>query len=298
MNNHGPRIAVIGVPGDWSTEALANALSQRTGFRMVVALSEVSCDLTQERVFYRSVNLCELDGLIVKKVDVSYSPATLDRLEMLRFITAQGVPVFSDPQAILRLVDRLAGTVTLRSAGIPMPPTTITENLDWAVAAVQTYGGAVLKPLYSTKARGMEVIEWSNETDVRATLQAFNEENPILYIQKKISLPGRDLGVVFLGEDYVGTYARVSGNGSWNTTIHSGGHYEAHEPLPETIEVARRAREAFGLDFTSVDVVEDEDGPLVFEVSAFGGFRGLRDGLGVNIADHYADYVLERLGHA
>ena len=109
-----------------------------------------------------------------------------------------------------------------------------------------------------------------------------------------LKLPGRDLGIAFLGGEFVGAYARVKASDAWNTTIHSGGHYQAYEPTPEIIEVARRAQALFNLDFTGVDVVETEQGPMVFEVSAFGGFSGLRDGCKLDAVARYADYAIER----
>jgi ribosomal protein S6--L-glutamate ligase len=47
--------------------------------------------------------------------------------------------------------------------------------------------------------------------------------------------------------------------------------------------------------FTCVDVVETANGPLVYEVSAFGGFRGLLEANGIDMAERYAQYVLERI---
>ena len=44
-----------------------------------------------------------------------------------------------------------------------------------------------------------------------------------------------------------------------------------------------------------MDVAETEDGLKVFEVSAFGGFRGLMEADGIDAAALYADYVLGRL---
>ena len=44
-----------------------------------------------------------------------------------------------------------------------------------------------------------------------------------------------------------------------------------------------------------MDMAETEDGPVVFEVSAFGGFRGAKEGLGINVAERYVDYVLNKL---
>jgi tetrahydromethanopterin:alpha-L-glutamate ligase len=59
--------------------------------------------------------------------------------------------------------------------------------------------------------------------------------------------------------------------------------------------MATRAQALFGMDFTTVDVAETSDGPVVFEVSAFGGFRGAKEGIGLDAAARYADYVLEQL---
>ena len=50
------------------------------------------------------------------------------------------------------------------------------------------------------------------------------------------------------------------------------------------IEYAERAARAFGLDYTVVDLVEHGDDFLLYEVSAFGGFRGLHEACGVDAA--------------
>ena len=50
------------------------------------------------------------------------------------------------------------------------------------------------------------------------------------------------------------------------------------------------------MDFTTVDVAETADGPIVFEVSAFGGFRGALEGAGIDAAAAYADYAIARVG--
>lgn len=288
------KIGVVGIPGKWSTETLADAVEERTGHRLVIDMAEVELDLAGRRLLCHGRDLCALDALIVKKISSVYSPNTLDRLEMLRVAEAAGVRVFSRAETMLRMIDRLACTVTLRNGGIPMPETRVTEDVDAALAAVEEFRKAVFKPLYSTKARGMEVIEAGE--GARSAIEAFKADNPVMYIQKKLALPGRDLGMVFLGGRYLGTYARVSGGDAWNTTIHSGGRYEAFEPPKETIELAARAEALFGMDFTTVDVADSEQGPIVFEVSAFGGFRGAKEGIGIDAAALYVEHVLKELG--
>lgn len=290
------KIGVVGIPSKWSTETLADAVEAKTGFRLVIDMNEVNLDLESGRLYFREHDLCQLDALIIKKISANYSPNTLDRLELLRVAERAGVQVFSPAINILRLIDRLSCTITLHGAGIPMPPTRVTEDIDAAKAAVRDFGSAVFKPLYSTKARGMCVIDADMGADaIDNSIRAFQKDNPMMYVQKKIDLPGRDLGMIFLAGQYLGTYARVNPGDSWNTTIHSGGRYEAHQPDQSVIDLAERAQAPFNMDFTTVDVAETADGPIVFEVSAFGGFRGAQEGIGLNVADLYVDHVTNKL---
>jgi ribosomal protein S6--L-glutamate ligase len=290
------RIGVVGLPGKWSTEVLADAVEAATGYRLVIDMGGVSLDLEQRRLYYRGEDLCRLDALVVKKISARYSPNTLDRLELLRVAEQAGVRVFSPAVNMLRLVDRLSCTVTLRNAGIPMPATRITEDPAAAVDAVQAFGSAIFKPLYSTRARGMCMIHaGSDAKKIERAVSDFHADHPMMYIQQKTDLPGRDLGLVFLGGEYLGCYARVADKDAWNTTIRSGGRYTAHHPDDGIIELAHRAQALFGMDYTTVDVAESRAGPLVFEVSAFGGFRGASEGAGIDAAQLYTEYVLQQL---
>lgn len=290
------KIAVIGIPGKWSTEVLADALEKRTGYRLVVDMADVTADLGNDSLYANGVNLCELDGIIVKKISQQYNPNTLDRIELLRLAEKKGVRVFTRPEKIIRMIDRLACTMTLQSGDIPMPDTVVTEDVQSAAETVRRFGAAVFKPLYSTKARGMTVIEASlSDEQLLQQIKAFNKDNQMMYIQRKLDLPGRDYGMVFLGGDYLGSYARVAQSDTWNTTINSGGKYALHQPEQSTIDLAAKAESLFAMDFTTVDVADTDRGPIVFEVSAFGGFKGAKEGIGIDAAEMYADYAIEQV---
>ena len=292
--NGKPRIGVVGVSDGWSTDRLLDAVENLTGQRHLIELDRVALDLAGRRVLHDDIDLFDFDALIVKKLGHRYSPELLDRLEILHFLHDRGVRVFSKPAAMMRLLDRLSCTVMLRLADIPMPDTVITENIDQAIDAVTSFGTAILKPLFTSKARGMRVVPAG--PDCRSAIEEFQSAgNPVLYIQRRIELPGRDLGIVFLGGEYLGAYARVAGSNAWNTTTQAGGKYQPCEPAPELIELAARAQQPFDLDFTCVDVAETADGPLVFEVSALGGFRGLFEARGIDAAARYTEYVLGKL---
>ncbi|SEP62744.1 GAK system ATP-grasp enzyme [Thalassovita taeanensis] len=288
------KIGVVGIPGKWSTEAIADTLEARTGFRLVIDMARVTLDLAAGTLMFNGVDLGSLDGLVIKKISEIYNPDALDRLEMLRVAEARGVKMFSRPEAILRLMDRLACTVTLANAKIPMPPTIITEDESAAHDALSRYGSAVFKPLFSTKARGMILLD-HDAPDAVQQIASFHADNPVMYIQQKQNLSGQDLGMVFLNGEYLCTYSRISQSDSWNTTIHSGGKYAPFQPDAELIALGRRAQDPFGLSFTTVDIALTDAGPIVFEVSAFGGYRGALEGCGIDAAARIAEHVLHEV---
>ena len=217
-----------------------------------------------------------------------------ERIQILRQLEAGGVPVWSSPDRLEAALDRYRMSVELAAAGIPLPDTVITEDVNEAIAAVERFGSAVLKPLFTSKGRGMQRLDPA--LDVRRLLTTHAREHPgPFYLQRFEKHPGRDLGVAVLDGEYVGAYWRVAGHEQWMTTILSGGRYEKADPPAEAVELALRAAARFGLLFTGVDLVETDAGFLAFEVSAFGGFRGLQEACGIDAAPLVAGAVLRRL---
>lgn len=290
------KIAVLGIPGAWSSERLADAVSDKTGYRKLLSPDELVADFENDALRCGDVDLCELDAILVKKIASSYSPHALDRVALLTMLEKRGVRICSPTASMRALINRLEGSIALHQAGAPLPPTLVTESVQAGLEMIRRHGAVICKPFYTSKARGMELIK--DTPEAQNELRAFQESgNPMMYIQALVNAPGRDLGVSFLGGEYLGTYARVRGDGDtgWRTTTNSGGHYEGHELAPEIIEIARKAQAPFGLDFTCVDVVETADGPRIYEVSAFGGFRGLLEGCNIDAAAAYVDYVVKGL---
>ena len=295
-----PRIGVIGIRDAWSSQRLVDAFNSddRCDDTPLIDLDAAVLDLASGCVTADGVTLNDMDALVVKKLGPVYTPAMLDRLELLVFLARRGVRIYPPPASLARLLDRLSGTIELALGGIPMQPTTITESVDRAVAAIRRYERAVVKPLWTSKARGMTVLEGTDD-DLPAQVAAFRDAgNPMMYVQQLIPDLQRDLGVSFVGDEYLATYARVGSGSSWTTTTSQGGKYVAVEPGDDVLELADRARKLFGLAFTCVDIAETADGLRVFEVSAFGGFRGLLEAHKIDAAAKVADHVIRSLGDA
>jgi ribosomal protein S6--L-glutamate ligase len=290
------RIAVIGARGAWSTEGLASALRFAGCAVPVLDLGHCSLRLPDPRVYHRGTPLDDLDGAVVKKIgDTADGWAVRERINLLRQLEASGVTVLSEPGRLEVAVDRYRMTLELARAGLPIPETVLTEDPAEGAAAVARFGAAILKPLFTSKGRGMARL--SPGPEVRPRLQRHREAGGgPLYLQKAIAHPGRDLGVAVLDGRCLGAYWRVARGGEWMTTVRAGGRYERADLAPAAAEIAVAAANHFGLVFTGVDLVELPDGGFaVLEVSAFGGFRGLSVACGIDVAPLLAEVVMGRV---
>jgi ribosomal protein S6--L-glutamate ligase len=287
------KIWVAGMPGGWSSERMTSTLSKLKIETFLFPLSECTLNLKTGVVSWEGEDLSGLDGIVVRKLGDSVDPLTPFRVNLLHQLSSRGVRVFSSPQAIEEANDRYRMSLKLSQAGVPIPETVVTESVDEAARVVERWEKAVLKPLFTSKGRGMLLLD--SEEAYRLTLKHWQDEQKFpFYLQKYI--PARyDIGVALLGKQILGAYQRVApDHDAWQTTIRSGGHYEPFSPNSEVAEFACRAADPFGLDFTVVDIVPCGEEYLVYEVSAFGGFSGLW-ACGIDAASIYANYILVHL---
>lgn len=286
------KVGVIGIPGAWSTEAFVKAFWALGVEAEVVDPATCSLSLAEGEVLRAGEPLRGFDAFAVKKLGEVTAPATRSRIQILRWL-ADRAPVLSASEAIEKAMDRYRMSLELARAGLPVPETLVTEQVEEAQDFVATQRKVVCKPLYTSKGRGMALLEAGGE--VRQTLQALAAAGQTpLYLQRFIPNRGRDVGIAVLGGRYLGAYSRVQPGEHWLTTTAAGGRYEPFDPPVEFIDAAVRAVEVFGLEFSTVDLVETDNGPLLYEVSAFGGFRGLHEGCGIDAAARVAEHLLDR----
>lgn len=291
------RIGICGAAGGWSSQRLTEAFAARGAETLPLEAAALSLELRGNGIEVRhgGAALPRLDAVAVKKIGDVQSRAATSRLEALRALEGLGVVVRSPTAAIARAVDRVTMTRTLAGAGIPIPRTLVTWDPEEAHAFLASAGRAVLKPIFTSKGRGMARLEPG--TAARDTLQAAasGSDEP-LYLQEFVEASERtDLGIALLAGQVVGGYRRVAPASSWMTTIAQGGSYAPYVVPPEIAKLARHAAAPFGLTFTGVDVVLGPGGPRVYEVSAFGGFRGLFETAGIDGAALFAEHVLGEL---
>lgn len=286
------RIWVAGVPGGWSGQKMVAALANLKVDTKLIALSDCSHDLLSGNVRCQDDELSTLDGLVVRKLGDPIDPLTPSRLNLLRALENRGVKVFSAAAAIADANDRYRMSLSLVEAGIIIPETIVTESLDEAMSLVERWGRVVVKPLLTSKGRGMQLLSRDGAYSLALKHWSHRDTSPF-YVQRYVAAT-RDIGVALLGSQIIGAYQRVAATGSWQTTIREGGHYEPYAPDSKVSALAQRAAEPFGLDYTVVDLVQSNGEWLTYEVSAFGGFSGLW-ACGIDAAARLANYVVAHI---
>jgi ribosomal protein S6--L-glutamate ligase len=265
---------------------MCSALADEGVQSFVFSLSECLHDLQGGTVTIHGFDLCQLDAVVVKKLGPESNQASRLQLHLLRQLERAGVRIYSRPGAIDVAMDRYRMSMELLAAGLPMPATYSFESEAGLIEAAGRLGEAVVKPVYTSKARGMFRLGGKQSDSAGSDWPGGRG-----LIQQLIDAPGRDIGACVLNGSFAGAFYRVSAEGQWITSTSAGGTY-ARCTLPAGgVSIAEEAARTFRLDYTVVDLVETPDGYSIYEVSAFGGFRGLWEASAHDIARDYARYI-------
>lgn len=237
------------------------------------------------------------------------------RLAVLHALQALGVPVYNEARAIERSVDKGHTSLLLCAAGIPTPPTWVTEDAAQAQRIVMRESASghalVLKPLFGSQGKGLMRVGWVCD---EAHPQGRHVPLPPLdaagfgglaYLQRFVppqgwgsaptqrrGLAGFDWRVLVVGGRARAAMQRVGVH--WLHNLAQGARPLAAALAPELAALAERASAALGLDYAGVDLMPTAAGPVVIEVNGIAAWQGLQRVTGFNIAQALVDDLLGR----
>jgi ribosomal protein S6--L-glutamate ligase len=170
-----------------------------------------------------------------------------------------------------------------------VPPTTVCQTADDALAAFETLGGdVVVKPLFGGEGRGLTRV--NDAAIARRVFTTLEPLGAVLYLQKFIPHEGVDWRLLVIGDDVFGM-KRVSAD-DWRTNISLGARPAPLEVTFDLAQLARRAAAAVGASVAGVDLLPARDGRLyALEVNAVPGWRALAQASGVDIAERVLRHV-------
>ena len=185
----------------------------------------------------------------------------LTELRTLGRLDGGGVRYCNTVPATAMARDKAAAAAALDVAGVPVPRTRLVE--DWTEArALAWERSVVVKAVYGS--RGAGVLLGGREG--LPELAPF--AGPYL-IQDRLDHLGPDRKVFAIGNHVSGVLR------PWPPSSLADKWGQAFDPAPEEVAVATAAGVAMGLEIYGVDLVPTAEGPVVVDVNAFPGFKGV-----------------------
>jgi ribosomal protein S6--L-glutamate ligase len=230
-----------------------------------------------------SAPLAAFDAVLVRTMPAGSLEQVVFRMDLLHEAAARGMPLLNPPRAVEVCVDKFLTSARLARAGVPTPPTAVSQRSDDAMTAFAALGGdVVLKPLFGSEGRGMCRIT-DPETAWR-TFRVLEQTGQVIYLQRFVRHPGWDLRAFVVGRRMIAAMRRTAGN-DWRTNVAQGGTAEAVALSAGDEELAVRAAEAVGCPVAGVDLLPGPEGErFVIEVNAVPGWKALAQACGVDVA--------------
>jgi tetrahydromethanopterin:alpha-L-glutamate ligase len=288
------RIALFIDEEDWHFRVLLRAFAQHGAD--VVPLRLADCAFNTERP--DGLALPRFGGLpdavLVREVAGGSFEEVTRRLGILHALSALNVPVWNEPTAIERCVDKSATGFLLSTAGLPTPAAWAVEGLPAARAVAEREllkGRLVLKPLFGSQGRGLRLIASADDLP-RAELVG-----GVYYLQRYVAAADthyEDQRLFVCNGAVIAAMTRRAEQ--WITNLGCGGHAEALRPMPDMVDLAVCAAARVGARYAGVDLMRDMHGrPLILEVNSMPGWRGLQKVAATDIASSLAAALVRSL---
>ena len=318
---------IITDPEDWTARALTVAAEKKgfSPFVLDLRAAEVSMSSATEELAAKKstavfkvgdVKLCDLDAIIVRDAGAGAFEGVSFRFDILRELEAEGIPVVNSPEAIRDAANKYHTSYLLAKTGLPVPETIAVQNVEAALRVISRFEDAIIKPVFGYKGKDIArvkggEIQFSDRkvesSSLEAILSKLLEERGMLYIQKFIENPGRDIRAFVVGGTAIGAIYRNAASGSWVNNLSQGGNADRCVLTEEQKELAEKAALAIGTTFAGVDIIEGfaekidkeikikpnqiEGKPQILEVNGTPSGKGIFDAWGINPAEYIINYI-------
>ena len=233
-------------------------------------------------------DISDIDLCLLRSFGPGSTEQSTRRISMMEHMEMAGIKVVNSTYPFRRSRDKYATQYVLHAAGIPIPQTFTTESLARAYQKTNEMGKTIYKPILGSMGRGS--MKFDDADLAYNAYRLLDRLHHPLILQKYVQTPGRDIRVFIVGDKLVGAVYKYLPEGEWKSNVAQGGRMVEEEMSDEIIDMAFKATEAMGLDYSGVDILESPEGPIVLEVNASPGWQGLKKVTGKDVAEIIVRY--------
>jgi len=284
---------VYGRALDENNEQLFQACERLVGKPILARIMDMSAYVGPDgsRFWHGDKELGHTDLCFLRSFGPGSFEQVTKRVSMMEHMEVSGTLVVNSTSAYRRARDKYSTMYTLARAGLPVPPTYITEMAHWAYRASKGFKHVIYKPIVGSL--GFGSMKFDNADLAFNAYTALERLGQPLYVQEYMGKPGRDIRAFVLGEKVIASIYRVAQPREWKTNVAQGAQAAPMRLSSKLEKLAVEAAKSLGLLYAGVDILEGEEKAVVLEVNGSPSWQGLRKATGVNVAEELVKHVID-----
>lgn len=285
-------IAILSVSLNvYSTARIAEEFEKAGHYVEHIDHTKCSVQLGGEKpqIFYEADNITNEFDAIVPRIGTTvtrHGAAIVKQFEMNNiFSTAKSM-------GIIRARNKVSTLQMMSQKQIPVPKTVFSINPNNVEHQIELLGGApiIIKLQEGTQGKGVILAE--SKKSAKSMIDTLYNMNTSILLQEYIEeANGEDLRIIVVDNKIVAGMKRTSGLDDFRSNVHRGADTQKVQLTPREKFMAIHATKHLGLGVAGVDLIRSKNGPLLIEVNASPGLKGIEAATGVNVAKTIVQYV-------
>ncbi len=288
----GRRISVVGYATHAMTSRLHGELLRRGHDVEVLHPDRLVTEVHRGRISVHPFDGIPLPDALVLTASSDHVAAVHSAAQLER----AGVPVANRPSAVLTASDKAQTAVILAAAGVPVPRAVSVASID----AAMTHAARLGYPLVLKAADGAEgnqvryVVDAAHlpaafEALRNSMRQELSDRTPLVVQQAVRRSLGRDRRAFVVAGVVQAVMDRVARVGEWRSNLSQGASPVPAVATDQEADIAVRSALALGLEFTTIDMMSSDDGPVVIEANPYGDVLDVGMTSGMDLIGSLAD---------
>lgn len=222
-------------------------------------------------------------------------------IPLARHFEKMNIKVYNTSEGVLACDDKIKTYEFLANHNIPMPKTVIAPMVysNSHITDLSLYDKIIdyLKlPLIIKEAFGsfgQQVYMVSSKDELLKTVQNIGS-SPHLFQEYIQNSHGQDVRLNIVDNKVVAAMKRISTD-DFRANITNGGKAILYDPTQEEIDLALKCHQLLKLDFSGVDLLFGENGPLLCEVNGNPHFKSIFECTSIDVSRFIIEYIIKDL---
>lgn len=241
------------------------------------------------KILYEGKKLKKYDVIIVR---ASFGSSHAAKATLIKQLQLHGYPVVNKYLGVSRAKNKIRMLQLLQHHDLPLPKTVVVRTNEFLEKAVEEIGSfpVIIKTSHGSLGQGVFIAESKRALKPITEHLLKLEDQPVTIQQYIGEAKGKDIRIFVLGNKVIAAMERVAQKGEFRSNFSIGGKVSLVTLSEKEKEISIKASQAFGLDYSGVDIMRTNEGPKILEINANPGLEGISLSTNVDVAEHIIKY--------